>query len=452
MTNQRLEASDWDHLSGSFLRDRIDQIKQTKFLTSHIQNPCEITQLTRNDRDLLTVLPLETIEERVSGFISNEHLESVYAQSPESWVPEPELMNELLYAGQGDIEGLRKFVEREINHMCRDIPVRNTDSAEETTEYISPDNILAALHTVEKFMEGQTRRTGEPGIGHVYRTTLRTIDFLRRQNSLFNMGHNVGFFNGQTSEALLMTAILHDFAEDIFVEKNDKGTYEGIRGKVERLDAIGGRTGIQTGLRLSIMGCKGESKGDLHDDEVTEVVDLPNIDERVSFFIMNALDALKSDLVDPDNIIDHLLERIDKTKRNVNSRSLSNQLFPYIAAIVKMMDRCDNLATYTFRKGDDGTYQPAPVEKIKEKADEQLRMFPKLECAIWDLGTDPFIFKNMQHARKFGYADNLRPEDLFVHANTFESFPTRWARLVKLGLNPNQLYKRNWSTYLPEMI
>lgn len=440
-------------MSGSFLRDRIDQIKQTAYLTSHIQNPGDIAAITRNDRDLLTVIPLETIEAHVPGFLNNDHLEAIYTQEPESWVPEPALMNELLYAGQGDVEGLKKFTEIELFRFCRDIRLRDLSAdGEKATETLSSLHLLETLHTVETFMEGQTRRTGEPGIAHVYRTTLRTLDFLRRQNTLFNMGHNVGFFNAQTSEAILMTAILHDFAEDVFVKKTDQGEYEGRRGKVERLDALGGRDGIQTGLRLSIFECKGRTKQDLHDGETIDVVDLPDIDERVSFFIMNALDALKSDLVAPDDIIDHLLERIDRTKRNVNSRSLSNQLFPYIAAIVKMMDRCDNLATYTFRRGTDGQYEPAPLEKIKEKADEQLQIFPRLECAIWDLGTDPFIFKNMQHARKFGYDNMLRPEDLLVHTSTLESFPTRWARLVKLGVNPNQMYKRNWSTYLPEMI
>jgi len=71
-------------------------------------------------------------------------------------------------------------------------------------------------------MIGETRRTGEPGAAHIFRTVSRGLTFIQNNMDEFNKNGYMFHFTPESAELLLLTCALHDFKEDkITLTKDD---------------------------------------------------------------------------------------------------------------------------------------------------------------------------------------------------------------------------------------
>ena len=401
--------------------------------------PRSAEAIARFPKYLLGTFLMQTtrmINDQYPGFFWGQRFQESYESSPQRFVPENDLRKNILFLGHENYDGLKEYVTVRIRSLenfplqdNNNVPVRGLSSTQ-------VDNIMGVLGLVEKGYEGKKRKTGEPEFAHILRVLSSTIDFLtdvqkieqdwkNRQKWLPFRWPKYFFFTPATVELLLLGSIMHDFVEpdkEIDAEIGQRKVMGRIQFLSDTLDYEADEV-RQPGIYAQRIRQRKKDK-----IEVLEEFRVADVNPDFYPYFQNAMKAVNSSQVLDQKAVDLLLSKTSHKKMHIYPFGRWQQLLALFPVLIKIIDRLDNIATRTFvyNEGDDD-YKPAKPTGIRRKAFEVLDDYPKIEDIVVALMTsmDPYTF------RKFGY--RIFPEVL-------KWFPSRWAKLTLLGLNPNQIY------------
>lgn len=397
------------------------------------------------ERNRILALNPEELDIKFPGFLSGNRLEKTFNEK--DFLPSPELIDAIIFAGKEDFAGLQQYTYDHIQNASVDLKI--DPQASTTHSFPVPnDNIFKALVIVERFMVHEHRRTGEPGIAHIYRTILRTSEIIDYYNNRYNtLGTHIRF-TPEIAEIAYLTAVLHDFVEDQ-LPQNDH-TFEKGEAKAIYFNTDG-KPDARFFLRRALyknrtLRYKGNAEKDMELD-----IDPPYVP-----FLDNALKALNSSNVKPHLILEHLFSHLH-TRMHATSKQnviplldIDQYVLHSIPVYIKAgADRPDNLATYFHYKNQLGDIMVTPREKIYKKALENLVMFNEAELHMLSDGPEYFLSAEIFETDQ---DDTFQKDDTLQSPSSLPFFPSRWASLILLGLNPNQMYTIPEKGGLPQLI
>ncbi len=399
----------------------------------------QITEMSEEKRNELLALSPQQLEEQYPGFLSGERVHKCYTE--QAFLPSSEFINASLYAGQEDFEGLQKYTYTHIGSLS----VKLTDETPEKhtqTLAVPLDNIQKALGMVERFMEEDMRRTGEPGIAHIYRSILRTTEIIEHYNNLHNTHGANTKITPEIAEIMHLASILHDFVEDSIEE----GTKNSQRGIVKAFyDNSPTDEKDNSGLYIRRALYRNRENRFLH--AIESDIFLPIKGSNLKY-LENALNALNSNNVDPRAIINHLLGRVYQEYSRIYLMDTDQDTLSGVPIFIKTgADRPDNLATYFFLQNKEGRLEAMPVNRLIRKYQENLTMFNNAELHMLNDGPKLFSSRDIFHLS--GEEDE---SDIEQSPSNLHFFPSRWAKLGLLGLTPDQMYRIPAGGGLPQII
>lgn len=382
----------------------------------------------------------------IPGIRTGELFRKIYQADPSAWMPNEQLINSMLFAGEGSQEGLKRRVYAKLRYTEERFPrvgQRSFLDSETNTRFRSMP-IIRILHAVEEITEGMTRRTGEKAFCHVLRCVDRGIDYIRLINRIRASGSYCLYFNPRVAEMLLASLALHDLSEE--KRKTADNAYK--RGRViAEYDSWG-----KSGLRL-----QDYSVTDDNADQAELLKEwFVRFDSPYLGFLAESLIQVDTDRFPEDEKMKQVIAQHTDYSDKLNLSVPPQLMLHFVPIVTKDLDRNDNLATYYFTE-EGGVYRLTDPEKIVDKAREQLDEFAPLEGYFTFVNAD-FYNELTSYETIFG----IEPVYHFFksassnHPEILKMLPTRWARLTLLGVNPNQLYGKTptWGTYshLPVMI
>lgn len=388
--------------------------------------PHEIASMPQIDRDQLLALPSETLNTIFKGFLSGEHLKRIHKEK--DWLPNPDLLDAMLFAGKGSFKGLQHFTYEQIDNLT--VSLKNQNDYIET--YPVPNkNIWRSLHIVERLVNGQFRRTGEPVAAHNYRCLLYMKKRIDYYNELHNSYNSNSKHTPEIAEIEYIATNLHDFDEDPIMQ-NDKSILVGKTRVIPNPDDT--QNNQMLFLRRAMQSKRGETS-------ILEDVQL-DLDPKQIHYLQNALRALNSSTADKDMIIEHLMGIVYEEYASIKLFDTESFVLSSIPIYIKTgADRPDNLATYFSSQTVTNRHKPTSVEGLITKAQENVTMFNLAELHM--LTDGPSLFSSSL----------VIPKDEEIESpSLLKFFPSRWSKLALLGLSPNQMYTTPEDGGLPELI
>lgn len=308
-------------------------------------------------------------------YLDPEYFYHYYRDNDKKKIPGDQLRDTILYFGQHNFEGLKRGV---VEHL--------------TAYGMFSDNVKNTMDLAEKAYAGKRRRTGEPEFAHVLRILGFTAEFIHtlhlwdpkrdKRNKFQDIYIDPDFmFRKPLVDLLLMGVLLHDFIEP---EKKDDGktrvmgnvTFIGKTKSWQTLAESGADfPDREPGIWIDRFGYDNYQKPYISDS--VHITDIP--DAYFAHFI-NGLNSLDSfGFTDEAEVTG----QVGRTVANLYSDLPSLLITPYyIPALIKLLDRLDNTATYTFRQMlNSSEIIPSQDSKIYEKALHTLK-FSRLEEAL----------------------------------------------------------------------
>lgn len=347
-----------------------------------------LLNMSSDELNLFLLQSPADIEKQYPGFLDGRFLQENYDET--TWgLQNTEHAQNVLYAGCESFEYLQRFTYERIHEVLMTLP------GDATYDYIYRGNIGRSLQLVQDFMQDETRRTGEPGVAHIYRTVLRVVELIEIFNRIAKNKSDDPYIDGLGAEFLICSAIMHDFLEDSVYRDADIDQ----KGFVVQTDGAGTYFGIID------HGKERQSSGymDFGSDSLNDA------------FVLT-LEALNSAL-SPNQLMEHLSECVEDVYDRFGQSETTNLIILIAAYLVKCCDRLDNNATY-FKS----------ASKLIEKAVENLRLFAQVLP----------VFQQCAHD------DTLRPDDLVsLERRYLHYLPDRVAKLLLAGLSPQEIYNRH---------
>ncbi len=418
---------------------RASEVRRTGIMT-----PKFVADLPTPAIDFITHYYPKSLES-LPGYENGDYFKKIYESNPVLWMPNKELMNSMLYAGERGTEGLKKRVYDRIRTLEVRFPsvgLKSYIDQDQDTRF-NPLPILQILEAVEETMDGQNRRTGEDSFCHILRCVDRGIDYISLVNKLYRTNRYFLYFNPPVAEILLSSLALHDLSEE--KRKIVGNVYK--RGRVLSINDSWGKSG----LRLETHLVKDDN---IERSKLLKEYFIPFKSPYLDF-LLESLVEVDTDRYSEDRKIQEVINQLSARSKKLRLIVEPQLLLNLIGVIVKDIDRIDNLTTYYFTK-ENGEYVLTKPEKLLNKTEEQLNefapleryfMFEKAEQIGRDTLTQILGLEAFYHLYMAQYSKNTE---------ILKMLPTRWASLTRLGVNPNLLYSKTptWGTYskLPLMI
>lgn len=395
-------------------------------LRSDPPTPTEIVQMAPVERNALLALSPEILNFAFKGFLTGKRLEMFHREK--DWLPSADLTNAMLYAGNDDFNGLRQHTLDTIDQLH--VELLNTDNTISTFP-IKTDNIFRSLEIVERIVNKQLRRTGEPVVAHNFRCLLRTKQIINYYNELHNYYGSNSRHTPEIAEAEYISSNLHDFEEDPIIQAD-----ESIH--IGRTKVIPNPDSKENNKILFLRRAMQNKRG------YTSILEDMKLDLNPTqiHYIQNALRALNSSETEKDMIIEHLMGIVHEEYAAITLFDAESFVLSSIPIYIKTgADRPDNLATYFMNQNSSHQLVPVSPEKLINKAQENLFMFDLAEIHMLldspNLLASPLIYNSLEEVNS---------------PSTLQFFPSRWAKLVLLGVSPNQMYTIPNEGGLPEVI
>ncbi|HRN70055.1 MAG TPA: hypothetical protein PLS49_02615 [Candidatus Woesebacteria bacterium] len=254
--------------------------------------PHEIVTMLQEERDFLLTLPPASLNIIFKGFFSGERLGQCYTQK--RWMPDADLLNAMLFAGQNNFENLQEYTYQHIQQLT--VELRDSQTETIHSHNVPTDNIYKSLGIQERLVEDMLRRTGEKVIAHIYRSLLRTSGFIHYYNNLHNTYGLNTTFTPERAEIAYLATNLHDFEEDPIIQ-NDARIHVGKTKVIPHTHEPQHKQFFF--LRRAMQSKRGRTT-------VQEDMQL-DLDSKRIHYLQNALRALNSSQTDQDLIMEHLL-------------------------------------------------------------------------------------------------------------------------------------------------
>lgn len=418
--------------------------KKSTFLTPiieqqiqhYVNQPDRGGKLSQSLMIALKSLPIADLNVLLPGYSEGKYFYASYQAYPQAWVPNVQLREKILYAGEGNLDGLRQRVYKRIHKLHEHFPeaIRPMTDEKGIPQNMNPHNIIRVLDFVEKFMaKADLRRTGEESFAHILRIVDRGMDYIQFLNGISRDGTLSLFFTPEVAEVFLMVLATHDFNEDKFKQKTENGNL--IRQGDYEVHWQSGNPNV--GILLSI---KEYPEDKTIDDVDTKVVDsaLIPMDPNYIPYYMDATAALNSNNFPEGKNIEGMNSITRKQADKLTLIFQSQRLLHYMAQIGKCFDRDDNMATSTFIL-ENGIYKPRDPDRIYDKAKETLEQFPDAERYLIHASTE--FFHESYLFKALGLENFYRHIALMRQYKVRSRFlPTESAKLWLLGVNPNKMY------------
>ncbi len=363
-----------------------------------------IPRMTSYERDLWFMDELST----GLASVSEDEFTEYYIPS----VPEPELEHALLYAGNESFEELRDYTWDRIDQLFSDVGVADY-------RYHFP-NVNKAFQIVEELMDTMpSRRTGEPSVSHIYRNVLRMIEFIEGYNEIYADRNESPIFTPEIVEFYICATAMHDFLED-YSQIPGVGYHRGGYQKVGKTEFEQWSHGAQFYRAIT------DTPESQAEDKIHSVT-LDFGDYENDMFVSTLL-ALKSDNVEPGEMMDHLEDTVGELQGRYDQQILQNQLYTLAAYVIKCCDRLDNNATYLFSRTESGELTASAAGRVYNKAQENMVLFDDVLGVL----------------KRIAGHENLSHEEIAQFKPFYLKYdPTRWSKLVLAGVPLNTIYRTN---------
>ncbi len=412
----------------------------TPVIEQQIQNfvnqPENGGKLSQSVMIALMSLPTVDLDVILPGYTEGRYFYANYQADPQAWVPNVQFREKIMYAGEGNLDGLRQRVYNRIHKLHEHFPeaIRPITDERGMPRNMNPYNLIKVLDFVEKFMaKADLRRTGEESFAHILRIVDRGIDYIKFLNQISHDGTLSLFFTPEVAEIFLMVLATHDFNEDKFKQKSRRGNVFRQGDYEAYLKAGDPNTGI-------ILRIKEYPENQSIDSEKSKVVDstLIPMDAAYIQYYMDATNALNSNNFPEGQYIRGMNKVLSQQADKLTLMLQSQRLLHYMPQIAKCLDRDDNMATSTFILKD-GIYQPRDPDRIYDKAKETLQQFPDAERYFIQASTE--FFHESYLFKALGLENFYRHIALLRQYKVRSRFlPTESAKLWLLGVNPNRMY------------
>lgn len=346
-----------------------------------------LLKMSSEERNLFLLQSPADINKQYPGFLDGRFLHENYDEA--TWgLQTEEHMSNVLFAGCEKFETLQEFAKQRIQVLMRQLT--NNDSFN-----FRDGNIGHCLSIVQKFMEDQYRKTCEPSVAHIYRTTLRMVELIELFNSnSLTARLKAPFADALSAEFLICSAAMHDFLEDTFESDGQI-----ISGSIVQRSDEGIRFGILEGSEI---------------DSASNEINFGSDTLNDAFVLtLEALDSSKS----PNELMAHIATGSEDLYQLFDQAENGNMMFLMAAYLVKCCDRLDNNATY-FKS----------AIKLVEKCLENLRLFQGVLT----------VFKMCAGDENLSRAQIAACGRRYLHY-----LPDRVAKLLLAGFSPQEIYNRH---------
>lgn len=352
--------------------------------------------------------------------IDRAHFLNQYQGHDEKKIPSERLKDTILFFGRGNYDGLKTGVSEQLSAY----------------EMLSK-NVENTISLVEKAYRGRFRRTGEPEFAHILRIMGYTAEFIhtfhlwdpqrevrhKLQDKYFDPDM---MFNKHLVDMILIGVLLHDFVEPEI--KKDKKTH--VMGNVTFISSINSRDLLKN-MEVSFPDRDPGIWIDLYEEQkdvkpsLTDRVHITDIPEAYYAHFAQGLNSLDSfGIEDVDKVTSKLGESMRNLMRDLPSFFLTPYYFP---VLIKLFDRLDNVATYTFRQDEEsGELTTYPDDKIYDKAKETLR-FARFEDALGRIISNIPLYVLTQ-ALTLGNINSGKYNPIYVGM-----MPSIWAKKTLIG-------------------
>lgn len=345
-----------------------------------------------------------------------EEFEHIY--QPAAMIPSPELYNHLIFAGQQDLNGLRRLTRDRIDQLSKSY---------DETDFTTSPNIVKSFQIVERLMETmKPRRTGEDAVAHIYRDVLRVIEFIHGYNSIYQERCGDKLFTPEVAEFYLSQAILHDFLEDEVEEGYGTTKLIGYCPESTGIEFGTVNTGAQFSVRR-VMNGNGTAGEDIQSIRL-DFSPYDEADNTNNFLFVGGLKALNSGNLRGKEAMRQLEQGVDTMLREqqVDMTVRDNWLMAMAPYIIKCCDRLDNNATMTFEMNEGSQLSPRPSRKVYEKVVENYVLFSHVLSVLKSIAEDDA--KSIEQIAK---------EKPFY----LKYDPTRWCKAIQSGIPIDELYR-----------
>ncbi len=364
----------------------------------------QLVQFTSYERDVWFLDPVST----GLASVSPQEFADYYIPS----TPSPELERALLYAGNETFDELHEYTWERIQQMFAGIGVENY-------QHHFP-NIQKAFGIVEELMKTMPhRRTGEPSVAHIYRNVLRIIEFIEGYNEIYTSRGESPIFTPEIAEFYVCASAMHDFLEDY-------SEIPGIGYQRGRCEEVRKTEFEQWGQGAHFYRAITPDLQSQQEDKIQEIT--LDFGEYENDMFVSTLLALKSDNVEPGQLMDHLEGTVGELQGRYDQRIIQNQLYSVAAYVIKCCDRLDNNATYLYSRTSSGELIATQAGRVYNKASENLILFND----VLD------VLKRIAGHENLSVDEIARLKPFYLKYD-----PTRWSKLVLAGAPLNTIYHPN---------
>lgn len=287
-------------------------------------------------------------------------------------------VNSALYAEQDSFEGLERFFMEKIQTMGEFYQYDESTNKDELRP-IDVQKILTIKRAMADYLHGQTRRTGEPSMAHLYRVTLRVMDTFRALRNTYSSGGPVSKVFTHHVETAIIGALIHDHIEDEYQITADGKI---LRGGFQYKD---GQPRTKEG-GITLYQYWQDPNNIKRDKDGNEVIDDSAIIPRSKVTIplgsyqYSTLKETIRALNTNDGSKESMGLRLKHGMAEIETNLRTDIYSIIMPLIIKFCDRQDNLATY-FRF-ENGRYISARPEKLFAKLNETLAVFAEMETTM----------------------------------------------------------------------